>query len=275
MSAIYNEIGKTYDLTRKADPKIADEIYNLLDLGVVPNEAKILDIGCGSGNYTIALKNKGLNIEGVDISEEMLTKARSKNKEIKFSLGDACNLLALYQDQQFDGATCVLATHHIKNLSLAFEQIFRVLKGSANLVIFTATPTQMKKYWLNYYFPEIMKSATIDEMREFENLHNLLINAGFVAIKSEPFFVTDTLQDMFLHSGKYRPEIYLEQKFRDGISTFAKNSNHPEIKSGIKKLKDDIDSKKIDQIIADHETKLGEYLFVSAKRLPSSRASSF
>jgi ubiquinone/menaquinone biosynthesis C-methylase UbiE len=268
--AIYNKIGKSYDLTRKADPEIVDKIYNLLNLGVEPGKAKILDIGCGSGNYTIALKNKGLDIEGVDISQEMLTKARSKNKEIKFNLGDACNLSKLYHNQQFDGGICVLATHHIKNLSVAFEQISRILKNGANLVIFTATPTQMKKYWLNYYFPEIMKSATIDEMRDFENLQNLLINAGFLAIKSEPFFVTDNLQDMFLHSGKYRPEIYLEQKFRDGISTFAKNTNHPEIKSGLKKLKEDINSKKINQIIADHETKLGEYLFVSAKRLPSS-----
>jgi ubiquinone/menaquinone biosynthesis C-methylase UbiE len=266
MTAIYNKIGKSYDLTRKADIEIVDKIYNLLNLGVAPNQAKILDVGCGSGNYTIALKNKGLDIEGVDVSEEMLIKARSKSNEIKFNLGDACNLSKLYQNQQFDGAICVLATHHIKNLSLAFEQISQILKNSANLVIFTATPTQMKKYWLNYYFPEIMKSATIDEMREFENLKNLLINAGFSAIKSEPFFVTNNLQDMFLHSGKYRPEIYLEQKFRDGISTFAKNANHPEITSGLTKLKSDIDSKMINQIIAAHETEIGEYLFVSAKR---------
>lgn len=264
MEAIYNRIGRSYDLTRKADPKIVNDIYRLLNLQN-PHKAKILDVGCGSGNYTIALKQKGLDMEGVDISEEMLSKAKSKNSEIKFSHGDACNLLNLYHPNQFDGAICILATHHIHNLQLAFEQIFKILKPGGNLVIFTATPTQMKQYWLNHYFKEIMKSATIDEMREFDNLKDLLTKVGLNNIKSEPFFVTNDLQDMFLHSGKYRPEIYLDQKFRDGISTFAKNSNHPELKLGLSKLKNDIDSKKINQVIADYDNEFGDYLFVVAR----------
>jgi 2-polyprenyl-3-methyl-5-hydroxy-6-metoxy-1,4-benzoquinol methylase len=33
---------------------------------------EFLDIGCGSGNYTGALETKGLDIEGIDISDEML-----------------------------------------------------------------------------------------------------------------------------------------------------------------------------------------------------------
>ncbi len=45
-----------------------------------------------------------------------------------------------------------------------------------------------------------MRSANINKIREFESLQNLLINAGFVAIKIESFFATDNLQDMFLHS---------------------------------------------------------------------------
>lgn len=51
-NAIYNTIGKTYDLTRKADPMITETIIKLLK----PKESgKYLDLACGSGNYTVAL----------------------------------------------------------------------------------------------------------------------------------------------------------------------------------------------------------------------------
>lgn len=88
-SAVYDKIGKTYDKTRKADPEISAKIINYLS----PREnGCYLDVGCGSGNYTELIFEKGFNICGVDISEEMLEKARRKNSQIKWILGDAKKL---------------------------------------------------------------------------------------------------------------------------------------------------------------------------------------
>lgn len=64
--AIYNKIGKTYDLTRKADPTITKQLINLLQ--VEPNQ-KYLDLGCGTGNYTASLTAANIDIEGIDISD--------------------------------------------------------------------------------------------------------------------------------------------------------------------------------------------------------------
>lgn len=71
--AIYNKIGKTYDMTRHADTGIVNKLMTLLD---AKPRGRYLDIACGSGNYTHALTEHGLEMDGIDISKEMLNKAR-------------------------------------------------------------------------------------------------------------------------------------------------------------------------------------------------------
>ena len=73
--ALYDQIGVGYDTTRRADPGIVQTILRLLD---VPAGSRCLDIACGTGNYTIALAEAGLNVTGVDVSQQMLTAAQAK-----------------------------------------------------------------------------------------------------------------------------------------------------------------------------------------------------
>ncbi len=221
-----------------------------------------LDVGCGSGNYTGALSAKGLNIEGIDISKEMLTKARQKHPTIQFLEADARQLP--YKNDSFDGATCILATHHIQDNQKLFQECFRVLKNG-NLVIFTATPEQMKHYWLHYYFPEMMQDA-MNKMASESEINLLLQQSGFKVLQSQQFFITKNMQDLFLHAGKYRPSLYLDQKVRDGISSFHLSTNPTELNHGLKKLATDIDSGRINTIIEDYESDLGEYLFIIGQK---------
>lgn len=41
----------------------------------LPNTARILDVGCGSGRDTLAFKNKGYKVDAIDYSEELVKKA--------------------------------------------------------------------------------------------------------------------------------------------------------------------------------------------------------
>jgi 2-polyprenyl-3-methyl-5-hydroxy-6-metoxy-1,4-benzoquinol methylase len=41
----------------------------------LPKQARILDVGCGSGRDTLALKNKGYEVDAIDYSEELVKKA--------------------------------------------------------------------------------------------------------------------------------------------------------------------------------------------------------
>lgn len=76
--------------------------------------------------------------------------------------------------------------------------------------------------------------------------------------------MTNDLKDLFLQSGKYRPEIYLNPVVRAGISSFAKLCTSEELKSGVEKLERDIESGEINKIIKNYESSLGDYLFVIA-----------
>lgn len=254
-SAVYNEIGKTYDHTRRADPEILTKLIEHLS----PNkEGHYLDVGCGSGNYTNAIFKNGFHISGIDISEEMLEKARKKNSHINWFLGDAKNLL--FHDNQFDGATCILATHHIVDIDKAFQEVFRVM-NKGHFVLFTAFPEQMTSYWLYHYFPNMMDTAS-KKMHRYDEISAALNNAGFEDVRADKYFVTNDLQDMFLQSGKYKPHIYLDPFIRSGISTFALEKNEEEVMNGCNKIQQDICSGYIHKVIEAYESTGGDYAFV-------------
>jgi ubiquinone/menaquinone biosynthesis C-methylase UbiE len=258
-TALYDTIGKTYDHTRKADAHIVDLILQYLS----PDKHGLyLDVGCGSGNYTHALAERELNICGVDISQEMLAKARRKNPNLSWTLGDAKQLPFI--DRFFDGAVCILATHHIQDIEKAFQEIFRVMKAG-NFVIFTAFPEQMENYWLKEYFPLMMKKAN-QKMADLKRFSTALLDAGFQNIQVEKFSISNELQDWFLHAGKYRPEIYLDASVRAGISTFAIEENREEVVDGCEHMRQDIESGQIKQVIQSYESELGDYAFVTCSK---------
>jgi len=259
-SSLYDKIGKTYDRTRRSDPGIVSKlIYHL-----APKIGKTyLDVGCGSGNYTQAIYEKGHNICGLDISRQMLDLARKKNPQIQWIHGDARDLP--FEGGSFDGAICVLSTHQFHDIDKAFSEVFRVMKHGS-FVIFSALPEHMKKWWICDYFPNLMQKACRD-LASFDRLSQTLRDAGFQNIKADKYFITDELQDKILYSGKYKPELYLDPVFRSGISHFALDENQEEIHKGCEKLKVDIASGKIQQIIKATLSDLGDYMFVTADKL--------
>lgn len=59
---IYDLSCDQYYFTRSADPYLTAKIFDLLQ----PNSSGMhLDIGCGTGNYTMLLATKGLNFTGI------------------------------------------------------------------------------------------------------------------------------------------------------------------------------------------------------------------
>ncbi len=74
----FGELAKYYDLIYKDKDyhKEANFIEECFTKYLKPN--KMLEIGCGTGNYTKIFSEKGYAMTGIDISEEMLKVARSK-----------------------------------------------------------------------------------------------------------------------------------------------------------------------------------------------------
>jgi len=266
--SLYNQIGLNYDVTRRPDPYLVQCLASHLE---VRDGCKYVDLACGSGNYTGALAEKGVEMYGIDLSDVMIKAAKEKNPRVDWFLGDVGELP--FEDDLFHGAICTLAVHHFDCLYLAFCEAFRVLKHG-NFVIFTSTKEQMQNYWLNEYFPEAMK-ASIAVMPSFDSIEQGLRDAGFSSIYTDRYTVRDELQDLFLYSGKNKPEMYLNPAIRAGISTFASLASSEEVALGCSRIAADIESGSIESVMNAYENDGGDYLFVVGRKEASRRRACF
>ena len=257
MDIKYDKIGTGYNSTRQADPYLTERLlYHLL-----PNTDKLyLDIGCGTGNYTITLANKGFNFVGVEPSEKMLNEAKSRNQDINWLKGTAEQIPA--DDKSFDGIIATLTIHHWTDLKKAFIEINRVLSDNSRIVVFTSTPEQMKGYWLNHYFPKMLY-ASILQMPSHADINQAISQTELEITDIEKYFIKDDLQDCFLYVGKNNPARYFDETIRHGISSFSSLSNIDEVKQGLSKLRNDIDNHLFDKIRNQYANELGDYLFIA------------
>ncbi|HTF03766.1 MAG TPA: class I SAM-dependent methyltransferase [Bacteroidia bacterium] len=256
----YDQIGVGYNQTRKADHYLLGRMIHFLD---TKPGGVYLDIGCGTGNYTIAFSNRGVKLIGIDPSEAMLSIARSRSADVEWKNGKAESIPLA--DNSVDGILAVLTTHHWTNQNKGYAELGRVLKPGGTIVIFTATPEQMKSYWLSHYFPKMLQDGR-KQMLPYETIEENLLTGGFTEVKTEKYFVTNDLQDLFLQCGKYNPAIYLDEQVRRGISSFATAKNAEEVQSGLASLRSDIDSGNIEEVVKQYESEVGDYLFVIAKK---------
>lgn len=89
----YTDLAKYYDkIYHYVDYEQQAEFFIKLINKFVPNaNNKILDFACGTGTHAGILDKKGFEVTGVDLSPEMLAKARKKYPNIKFHLGNMKN----------------------------------------------------------------------------------------------------------------------------------------------------------------------------------------
>lgn len=254
----YDQSGESYNLTRQADPEIVEKLVGIL--GPKPF-GLYLDLGCGTGNYTSALSKEGLNIIGIDPSPEMLKIAKSKYPQIQWQLGSSEEIPL--EDASVDGVLVTLSIHHWSNLSTGFQEMNRVVRPGGKCVIFTSDKDQMQHYWLAHYFPKMMQDS-IDQMPQLEEVKKGLQETGWTTVETDPYFVSPDLKDHFLYSGKHRPELYLNDQIRMGISSFRSLSNKTEVESGLEQLKADIATGTFAEIKAKFDSSLGDYAFLSA-----------
>lgn len=72
-----------------ADPRTRAAWRDLLLTVLPPAPARVADLGCGTGTLTRLLTDEGYTVAGLDLSPEMIRRARTKVPEAKFSVGDA------------------------------------------------------------------------------------------------------------------------------------------------------------------------------------------
>jgi SAM-dependent methyltransferase len=102
---------------------------------LVPDGGKVADIGCGPGHVTDHLHGLGLDVSGIDLSPEMIARARADHPHLRFAEG---SMTALdLPDGALDGILAFYSTIHLDpaELPAAFAEFHRVLAPGGHLLL--------------------------------------------------------------------------------------------------------------------------------------------
>ena len=96
--------------TAEAKAHIIDAVVRF---GELKPGARVADLGCGSGVFTVLLRDRGLVPVGLDISPKLIALTRRKFAGIEFLEGDAENLP--FPDVGLHAVLLSDLTHHFPN----------------------------------------------------------------------------------------------------------------------------------------------------------------
>ncbi len=90
--------------------------------------AKVLDVGCGAGLLSNPLAKQGLDVTGIDLSENSLTVAKmyDATKTVKYLHADAEKLP--FENESFDVVCALDLLEHVENPETVILEAARVLK---------------------------------------------------------------------------------------------------------------------------------------------------
>jgi len=105
-----------------------------------PKGGRVLDSGCGTGNFSVRLGLRGYEVVGIDISPAMLERARLKKQKaglenVEFKEWDIEKGLDLYPDANFDCVVSVHALYTLREPEAAIREYLRVLKPSGYFIM--------------------------------------------------------------------------------------------------------------------------------------------
>jgi ubiquinone/menaquinone biosynthesis C-methylase UbiE len=100
---------------------------------------KVLDAGCGTGNYALALAEEGFQVTGIDYSTGMLQCAQSKVTRILaerliFEKQDLNSRLS-YPDAYFDHVISITSLWTVADPRVTLSELTRVLKQDGTLIV--------------------------------------------------------------------------------------------------------------------------------------------
>jgi len=190
--------------------KWAEFMLRLLEKeDIVPKTA--CDCGCGTGGLTFALKNREIQVVGVDISEEMLFIAAEKSRrlgvKVPFVRQDMASL-SLHRPvdaifSAIDGVNYLLTADQVKAF---FEAAYGLLNPGGALVFDVSTKTKLEGMHGNLYFEDYPDLSYF-----WQNAYD---KSSGVLTMDLAFFVkrNDGLYEKFVECQRQRAHTYMEMK---------------------------------------------------------------
>lgn len=232
----YSAISERYDKNylRHQIPKdiIIEDLYLKNNKTI-----KILDLACGTGNYLEEqikyYNNYDIKWYGIDLSEQMLQKAKEKKLNAELIYCDAHDLP--FNQEYFDYVKVRFAIHHFENKDKVIKEISRVLKKSGILSILNLSHDYMKKSWVYDYFPCAIE---IDQERFLStgNLYNLISSNNFKIDAEIIVHIREYLYKDIILEVKNRDmsqlNIMSESEYQIGLNRIISDSNEKSVYRG-------------------------------------------
>jgi ubiquinone/menaquinone biosynthesis C-methylase UbiE len=147
----------------------------------VGSNGRVVEVGCGDGHVAAYLAARGLSVEGLDLSNEMVLVAKRAYPTLRFSVGDVRALL--FDDGSVDA---IVAFYSIVNLEAcdcldAFGEFARVLQagGLVTLAFHIGDERlRMENWWET--------TASLDfHLHPLERVREQLCQTGFDILRCE------------------------------------------------------------------------------------------
>lgn len=127
----YNKIAREYDKEfgdDYSDTPYIDKFLNYLE------GKTVLDIGCGVGNLTKYIMDRGFYIEGIDLSKEMLNIAKEKYSDIKFY---EMNMKEITLSKKYDGIMLAYSLFHLtkKEVIEVLPKFYNLLNNNGKILL--------------------------------------------------------------------------------------------------------------------------------------------
>jgi ubiquinone/menaquinone biosynthesis C-methylase UbiE len=149
----------------------------------VPKDARVLDIGCGSGWATRLLAGYAAEgrVTGIDISDEMIQLAREQSKSfpnVDYEVASAESLP--FADDEFTHAFSMESLYYYRDLPRALSEIHRVMKVGG---LFCAV---VDLYWespATHQWVEDLKVPV--QLLRIDQYRSLFQEAGFISVRDQ------------------------------------------------------------------------------------------
>ena len=221
MNIDYDKIASEYAHNRKLHPKV---LVKLISSSKININDRVLEVGCGTGNYIISIKNSvNCSCLGIDPSTKMLSKAEERSDSIHFELGNAESLGL--QNDFLNLVFSVDVIHHLINCFNYFQEAFRVLKPGGKVCTVTDSEWIIRnRQPLAKYFPGIVE-VELRRYPRISQLRDLMDQVGFrdvIEMNVEHCF---ELKEIKAFQDKAFSSLHLisEEAFNKGISRMKRD----------------------------------------------------
>jgi ubiquinone/menaquinone biosynthesis C-methylase UbiE len=124
----HEETATEYDVQAEAYNWRGPEVIFGLSYEFIEPGDTLLDIGIGTGLGSFPFHRAGVQVYGVDGSDQMLNVCQSKNFAVELKKHDITNLPLPFPNDFFNHVICIGVFHFFKDLKPIFEDVARLLK---------------------------------------------------------------------------------------------------------------------------------------------------